>query len=110
MVQTPQSRSWWAPAMPAVTTRQHAPRSTMLRLRRHHAEEVPEPPLVDTPWKVMTATEPAPQASETLELRKPGSNEVVRIGPTVTQVAGFGRHADVVDWIASAMAMTPLVI
>ncbi len=83
----------------------------MLRLRLRDADELPEPPPVRTPWKVMTTTEPAPQASETIEVHKPGSpHEVVRIGPTVTQVAGFGPQAEVVAWLADALPIPPLVI
>src|SRR3954465_14925632 len=40
---------------------------TMLRLRLHAVEELPEPPLADIPGKVMAIKHaPAPQASETL--------------------------------------------
>src|SRR6476659_3632257 len=69
------------------------PRSTMLRLRQRGVDELPEPPLADSPWKIMALKHAAqaPLASDVLELRKPGApNDVVRIGPTVTQVAGFG--------------------
>ncbi|HEY3830933.1 MAG TPA: hypothetical protein VGO03_01440 [Acidimicrobiia bacterium] len=59
----------------------------------------------------MVSAEPAPQTSDIIELRRPGSvNDVVRLGPTVTQVAGFGPQAEVVAWLADAMSVPPLVI
>src|SRR4051812_42420285 len=85
----------------------------MLRLRQRDVEELPEPPLADSPWKVMAIKHAAhaPQPSEVMELRRPGApNDVVRLGPTVTQVAGFGPHAEVVAWLADAMIAPPHVI
>ena len=95
----------------------------MLRLRLPDADELsgppgspeppapPEPPLVFTLRKAMVSAEPAPHTSDTIELRKLGSTtDVVRLGPTVTQVAGFGPQADVVAWLADAMIVSPLVI
>jgi hypothetical protein len=89
----------------------------MLRLRFPDADELvelpatPEPPLVFNPRTVMVSADPAPQTSEMIELRKPGSTaDVVRLGPTATQVAGFGPQAEVVAWLAAAMSVPPLVI
>ncbi len=82
----------------------------MLRLPSRDADVLPEPPLVEAPWRVMTAPQPAPHPTEVLDLRKPGTGEVIRIGPTVTQVAGFGRHAEVARWLAAAFAVPCVVI
>jgi hypothetical protein len=82
----------------------------MLRLHGREADDVITPPRADTPWKVMTA-QPVPHVSETIELHKPGApDQVVRLGPTITQVVGFGPHREVVRWLADAMIVPPLVI
>ncbi len=84
----------------------------MLRLRAVDAEEIstPQTPGADSRWMTMTVQH-APVVSELLELHKPGArDQVVRLGATVTQVAGFGPAADVVAWIADAMVVAPVVI
>lgn len=53
----------------------------------------------------------ATEATRVTELRRPaapgGPDEVVRLGPTVTVVMGFGRTVDVVGWLSESFGDTP---
>jgi hypothetical protein len=50
----------------------------------------------------------ATEATHVTELRRSDApDEVVRLGPTVTVVMGFGRTVDVVAWLSDALAAAP---
>ncbi len=84
----------------------------MLRLIRNGADDTYEPRSRRSRrrYSHMSAEPIEPEFAAPLEIRSPHApSAVFRIGPTLTQVMGFGPTADVASWIRDAM-VTPAVV
>ena len=85
----------------------------MLRLIRNHADDTYEPRSrrYTRRQPIMSAEPIDPEFAAPLEVRSPDApSAVFRIGPTLTQVMGFGPTAQVASWIRDGMATSAIVI